>query len=697
MRTIRGWRDQVTRTGGELARFANAHRLWLVAILGYATLAVVMLRGDFGAGSSALPQGTNALNTYTTYAFEQREGLTTWMAPYTDWGQPLPFYPGLDPANLAAITNLLSPTVYIRSVEFVAIVASGLSMCWAVQRLGGREGPTLVAGLFYLLLEQTPQFFEGHVPGMICLALAPLLFVLLYLFFQRPTLRVGVPLAVVLFLMGTIGDLGYLYKFLFFAIPIAAVLIVLAARRLPYRRREWTAFGLSASLLAILLAPWAATYLAGVRPELTTGITATSFPFSDTSGLNLYYAVIGFGGDNSFTNHYLHSFSYAWNLSTTGALFLVIPIAVGVWAVGFGSTKVRWFYLSGLLALVLSTGQKVPGLILVNQTFYNYVPLFSTDTALFHWNAYYVLVLSIMLGLALTRAVRWLTGPYALDRPSPEAVSSPDGVSRSTSPAGPWHPQRWGRLATEGIRARPRVAWVLAVVVLVGGAGLPLVQNWEAVSAPPTLFEFPASYTAGFQYVESQPARGAVLSVPFGNIYEETPWGGVSSSSQLFAGIQTGRNLGIFEAGTPYALALDQVIGDGLARGTSNNLTKFWNATGVQFAVSTQYPDWSYTGDPAYDAEDSYTGLLHQAGLGAPVFSRGYQSVYEVSHPAGNVSIFPQVLRLRRRGVPAQRDPQPTLVQRLAGPDLLVRRRERIGDHRPGPRHRVRRAAERAR
>ncbi|HTW55482.1 MAG TPA: hypothetical protein VMG36_03420, partial [Thermoplasmata archaeon] len=70
---------------------------WIVGVLLYGGLALLFLRADFGTAPGALPQGTNALNTYTLYLFQQHYGLSVWLSPYTDWGQPLPDYPGLDP------------------------------------------------------------------------------------------------------------------------------------------------------------------------------------------------------------------------------------------------------------------------------------------------------------------------------------------------------------------------------------------------------------------------------------------------------------------------------------------------------------------------------------------------------------------------------------------------------------------------
>ena len=171
-----------------------------------------------------------------------------------------------------------------------------------------------------------------------------------------------------------------------------------------------------------------------------------------------------------------------------------------------------------------------------------------------------------------------------------------------------------------------------------------MVQNWENFSSPPGVFSFPAGYIAGFQFAASTPATGGVLTIPFGNIYERTPWGGVSSSSELVAGIGSGLDTEIFEAGTPGSLALDQFLGDGMTFGLTNNVSKVLAALNVQYVISTDYPDWAYASDPAFDPINSYVGFQQQRGFLAPVFQGGYQAVYQVPSAVGNISMFPSYL-----------------------------------------------------
>jgi len=599
---------------------------WLAGVLAYTGLALVLLRGDFGGGGG-LPQGTNALNTYTIFVFQQHHGLSVWLAPYTDWGQPSPVYPGADPQNLLAATGLVGPTQYIRATEFAAFVASGLAMCWAVVELGGTKSAALVAGAFYLFMAEVTQFFEGHVPAMVSVALAPLLIVLTWRFFRAPTVRPGIALAVVLYVMTSLGDLGFLYKFLFFASLLALGLIVYRLARRPYSKEELVAVTVSTAILLVLLLPWLVAYVGGVRPEFTAGINYSTLPFGQTAGQAAYPAFIGATGENSFTLFALGSPTYALDYGLTAPLYAIIPACVALYVIVLGRWRERLLYASGLLAMVLSIGPTYPGLGAVNGAVYTWVPLFDADPSLVHWSAYYLIAIALLFGLALSEAERRWLPRSAIVVPS----------STATKRWARW--SGWARLSRSMARRRGVALAVTAAVVLAGLA-LPALENWEAVTEPPGLFEYPGNYTAAFTFVASQPAQGGVLSVPFGNIYERTPWGGVSSSSQLFEGLATGRNLAIFEAGSPESLSLDQVIGDGLAHGGSDDLVKLWNATGIQYVVGTDYPNWNYASDPVYLPSDSYRGLTEQVGLGAPVFRSSLQTVYQIPDPAGNVSIF---------------------------------------------------------
>ncbi len=626
--------------GGGLAALRQATARgshYLLSTILFAAVALFILRADFGSAST-LPQGTNALSTSLVYGFQERFGVTGWLGPFTDWGQPTPSFPGVDPQTLLAATGLVGPTVFVRSTEFLSFVAAGLLTVWAARRIGAGKIPSIVAGGFFMLTAETPQFFEGHVQSMISLALGPLFFVLIYLFFRAPTYLRGAALGVTLFLLGSVGDLAYLYKFLFFGVPMGLALLLPRLWNRNLGRAEVVAFGSFALLSLTLLGPWLVGWALGLRPQLTTGIVSAVIPFHQTAGQSLLLSFIGFSGDNSYTHYFLGAKTYALMFPATLALYFVVPGLVGGATVLFGTLRQRVFYLSGIFSVLVAAGPVYPGLSEFNGLLYTVVPDFSNDPLLFHWDGYYVVVLALLTAVALTQIEHFLRGPgtwrsafsgWTARRPLPGPSARPK----------PMHAMRSRRAGTMARRSRT----VVIVVAVCAVTASSVAANWEVFSTPPGAFQFPAGYTGGFGYVAARPGTSGILSVPFGNIYERTPWGGVSASSQLEAGVSTGRNLAIFEAGTPYSLALDQLIGGGLADGYSSNLTKLLNLTGIGYVVATDYPDWNYASDPFYSPLQSYEGLLHQAGLGPQVYDNGVQSVYAIPSPAGMVTEFQNV------------------------------------------------------
>ena len=625
----------------EMRRWYEAGRKWLgsnweypLAVGLFAATALWVLRADFGS-AGVLPQGTNALSTTLVYGFQQRYGVTAWLGPFTDWGQPFPGFLGWDPQDLLAVSGLVNPTTFVRGTEFVCLASSGILTVWAARRLGAARLPAILAGGFFMLMAETPQLFEGHIPSMISLALGPAFFVLVLLFFEGPTHRLGAALAVTLFLLGSVGDLAYLYKFLFFAVPMALLLLGSRLWRRPYARVDYAAF-VSCGLLSLsLLSPWLIAEGLGSRPQLTTGITATVVPFLRTGGESFPLSFIGFSGDNSFTFYHLGSATYAWMYPATLPLFLVVPLAVGACAVLIRRPRELLFYLSGLFAALIATGPEYPVLRGFNQMLYEHFPLFTNDPLLFHWEGYYLIVLGLLLAISLTRLQRYLLSqPAFADGSLWARFHKRSGRERQSGNLTPYHRPRWTAARFSGIRGAFLVAAILIVV------GSPVVANWEVMVEPPGTFQFPANYTAAYEFVSHQPGTSGILSLPFGNIYERTPWGGVSASSELAAGVGTGRNLAIFEAGTPYSLAMDELVGNGLADGYSSNVTKFLNLTGIGYVVETRYANWSYASDAVYDPIRSNLGLQYQNGLGEGIYQNSLQEVYAIPSPATAVTDF---------------------------------------------------------
>ena len=344
---------------------------------------------------------------------------------------------------------------------------------------------------------------------------------------------------------------------------------------------------------------------------------------------------IGFSGDISFTLFHLGSGNYAWMYPATFPLFLVVPLAVGASAILLGRPREVLFYLSGLFAVLIATGPQYTGLSGINQTLYDRFPLFNNDPALFHWEGYYLIVLGLLLSLSVTRLQRYVLSQPATPEGSLWASLRARSVREPRS--GHFHRRHRPRWVTSP-PPEVRVAFLAAAFLIV--AGSPVAANWEVMVEPPGTFQFPANYTAAYEFVSHQPGTSGILSLPFGNIYERTPWGGVSASSELAAGVGTGRNLAIFEAGTPYSLAMDELVGNALADGYSSNVTKFLNLTGIGYVVETRYANWSYASDPVYDPIRSNLGLQYQNGLGEGIYQNSLQEVYAIPSPATAVTGF---------------------------------------------------------
>jgi hypothetical protein len=635
-----------SRTSSVVLREIRAHWEFFLVLAFYCGLGLLALRLNFATTAGSYPQGTNALNTYLILYFEHRQPLGIWLYPFTDWGQPIAQYPGIQPLNLLAGFGPLTPSELVRGTEFAAIASCGTATYFVLSRVGCTFIPSCVASLFYTLLAETPEFFEGHVNAMVSVALAAPFFYLVYRFFEAPKLRSGVPLVLVIFLLVTVGDLGMLYKYVFFAVPMTAILVFVSNWKVRYTRSEVLAVLCTVVLATLVILPWVVTLVAGVRPQFTTHITVSSTPFSLTSGQSLQWGLVGIFEDNSFTRFALGSWNYALDFSVTGPLFLIPPLIVLWYVVTNYSIRISLFYASGILALLISTGALYPGIASLNGALYDFVPFLGYDPQVFRWIEYLIFVNSVLLGLGLTkiegrlqRALIAATSPRALSRDSPSRTAMNSVVLRLSRYWSPGYEYRKPHFAFVARRTA-----VVVTVIILGVGGLAIVQNWEFFSEPPGSFEIPSAYTEGFSYIQGQKPVGETLSVPFGNIYERTPWGGVSASSQLVAGIESGTDLDIFEAGTPQSLAIDTFVGNGLAYGYTNNLTKLLQGLNVNYLVTTQYPDWKYASDAIYDPIISLEGANNQVGLGGPVFKEGYQTDYRLASPSGNVTFSTKYL-----------------------------------------------------
>lgn len=612
---------------------------WTYALLVYVASAAVVFRDGIGSGADSFPQGTNALDSFQIYWWVGHHPDETWLFPFTDWGQPLSSYTGPTVTYPAMI--LLSPGTVVRGLEAAAWVGSGLSMYWLVRGLEGSAIAAIVAGFYYENVVQTPQLFEGHIPIMVALAVGPAFFLCLGRFLLRPTLPWGAGAVAFLYLLVTLGDLGTLYEILFFALPLAAYLLVRGLIQRRYTLRQLGTIAGAATALVVLVLPWLYPYALGDRPQYTTTITSPLVSFSAVTGQNLGYSFLGYDQENSFIHYTYHQLFFSFDGRATLWVYLAVPLLVLGYVVVAGNWHRLVLYLSGVLTLLFSGGRLYPWLSPLNRWFWTTVPFFNTNPALIEWTKWTVFVYAVLLGLSLTAIERWATG--ALRRPSrPWWQSLAAGLrwlrNRWAPPSAPPSPSRRWRLPSPS----PTTQRGLVVAVIGVVAASTVVQTSLVDTRPPGFFQFPSGYTAGFSYIADRPVTGEILTVPFGTIYERTPWGGLSESSLYMGPYFTGADTALFEAGTAPSLAIDDMLEGALQDGTTRNLTKLLPGLNVQYVLSTDYPDWKYANAVAGNPQLGYAALANQSGLPPPSFQGGYQSVFAVADPAGNLSFWPE-------------------------------------------------------
>jgi len=603
----------------------------------YIVMAAIAFRFGLGGTPSAFPQGTNALDSFLTWNYQSSHPLSTWLYPLTDWGQPTPGFTGVTLLTPAIIT--VGTTQLIRAIEFLAYAGAGFSLYAVVRRLGRAWFAAVPAGAYYMLMVQTPEYFEGHVPAMISLAIAPLFLYSVGILFLGPKLSRASVTAFLLYVLASIGDLGILYMLLFFAIPIAIVALLKSNAERRYSRAQWASLGFGFAIFGVLSLSWSVPFALGARPMYTTNITSATVPFSQVAGEQIIQAFVGFIHDNSFTLYYLGSPTYSYPGTLAQALAIVLPVLVALYVLVQHKPLILLFYLSGTLSMCFATGALYPFSSSINSAFYNNVPFFNYLPEMFRWNAYTVFVYAVLLAYMLTWAENILRGVItSQSAATPAARSSAPSDGRAETPwTSPGLRSRW-RNGTFHLSRDQRNSLALKACAMVVVIGLASLQNWEAFSEPPELFSFPPAYTAGFSFVEAHPVTGSILTLPFGAIYERTPWGGVSQSSLLMAPYFSGADTAIFQAGTTSSLAIDRVLGGGLTYGYSNNMTKLLSALNVQSIVTTHYPNWNEVSDSLYNPIVSYYAIQNQTGLGTPAFAGSLQTVYDVGPDAGNVS-----------------------------------------------------------
>ncbi len=599
------------------------------ATLGYGIWLLVLFREGIVAPAGQWPEGTNVLDSSLQFWYLAHHPTSMWLSPYTDWGQPFPGFTG--PTLLTPAILWIDPSTLPRIVEAASFLAAGLSTFAVVRRLNGTPLASFVAGFYYMFMAETSQFFEGHVPAMISLALAPAFFYATFRLFESPSYRRAITSAFLLYLLVSIGDVGILYFLLFFAIPAGIYAAVRRNIRQIYARRELLPLAVGAVIFTTLVLSWALPYALGARPLYTTNITVNILPFGQTTGENAVLAFAGYVADNSFI-HFTYNSLYYWPGGLAALpIFALLPVALTLYTILSRRPNEILALGSAFVALVFATGHIYPGFSTFNLMFFDYVPYFNAIPAVFRWVEYTILVYAFLLGRLLS------------------------AIERDLRLGGPWFRRAWDRLYLRWLERPPGplprpVRWaldtprrsgplfaILAVVIV----GITLTQNTLVLTRPPGFFTYPSAYTDAFPYIADRPVYGEQLMIPFGGIYDRAPWGGVSSSAGAMGPFYSGADTVIFQAGTPYSLALDQFIGNGIAFTLSRNMTKFLEAVNVQYIVATSYTDWNYSSSVAFEGAPFYRAFQNQSGLPAPVDEGPLQRVYPLWDFTGNVSFHP--------------------------------------------------------
>lgn len=590
------------------------HFWWLLPMALYAATALVIFRLNFA--TNGFPAGTNTLDEYVSIYQIHKFGLGTLWYSLTDWGQPYPGFTG--PTFLWPLKAYLSPGLGTRVLEFSMFVLAGISGLLVTWRISLSRVSASVCGFYYMVMVQTGQFFEGHIGIMVSFAVAPLFFYFVYVTFSRPTLKNSAFTAVLLFVLGSDGDLGALYMCLFFGTVIGLFAISVRFGRNRYSLNEILSILFGIALLFLLVSPWLFPFVGGLRPEYTTNVTANTVSFGQTSGASLFHAYIGYIQDASYTLYTYGQPDYSLLPVPLEISYLFVPVWVMLYVILTRNWKVQFAYLGALFSIMVSTGNVYPLAQGVNGWLYSNIPLFNASPSLFRWTFFTIFVYTVILSLAIRDSGQWI-----------------HQISHTLIPNRGSHSKKLAARFQLSGRAKS-TALMSGVAILV--VSLVIMQNGEVFTEPPTTFQFPSAETEAYSYVASQASRGLILTIPFGDTGSRSSWGGVSQSSIFMSPYLSGVGTVMFQAGTPDSLAIDWFVGNGLTNGLSNNMTKFLAASNIQYIIATKFQNWSYASDPIYYPPLSYYALQNQTGLGTPVFFNGNQTVYEVSDYSGNVS-----------------------------------------------------------
>lgn len=574
----------------------------------YIIIAFIVLKFDFN--SSNFPMGTNILNSYVSFFLTKNYGLSTWY-PYSDWGGPSIF---IQPTIFYFFILNLPIPLLIRIIELFSWILSGFSMFYVVSKFSKYSYAAFVSGLYYMLMIQTSQFFEGHLFIMTSFALVPLFYYLIYKLFLKPTLYLSLLLAFLLYLLSSIGDLGILYMILFFAIPEAVAIAIMRNLKSLYSSKEFLTIITGLITFIASLLTWIIPYFFGVRQYYTTNINVNILNYFSASGISPLYVLSGFFGDNSYI--YFDYGKYAYSLIPGYYYFIFAIFGIALLYYGIRSKTIifRFLAISALFDIILATGTYFGAQYnILDYALYYYFPFFSSIPALFRWGFFIVFAYSILLGKFVDDVFGILK-----NEKKPLAINIRTIKNRLK------------------FDKRILVAICLALVVIT-----PILQNSEVFTNPPTSFTLPQPLSGAYRYIGSSLETGYSLDIPFGIQYEITPWGKLSQSSSYISPVYTNETAIMYQAGNPYSLAMDQFIGNGLAYSLSNNLSKYFSATNIQYVVSTNYSaeplNYSYASSSVYDPQKNFDGLTYNLQGAKIKYASETQKVYEMNN-SGNIS-----------------------------------------------------------
>ncbi len=574
-----------------------------LAVLGvYIGISLFIFRADFG--NALFPKGTNVLDEFMTFYFWKQHGLQLWY-PYTDWGQPYASFTG--PNLLMIVVNTLSITYAIRIVEFSALVLAGMLSYISLRALRISRIASFISSLYYFLMAETPQFFEGHVPIMISFMFYPVCAVIIWKLIRMPSLKWSFSLALILYLMFSVGDFSALYMFLVFICPIAGYLLVIRVKENFYSRRELISLLYFAILFLAITISWWYPFILGARPEYTTNVTSHILDFHNVGFVSPLYTLPGLVADNSYSYFALDNFDYSISNSVYFyTIFLVIPALLIYYSIRQKNRK--WFQLGVIYSIIFSliaTGNGIPVITQFNEFLYNYLPLFDFIPALERWSIFTVLINSFLLGYLI------------------ESLLNVRGT---------------GSLKVkDAIKIKYYNKKLVSRVIILFIVSLILLQNAEMFTEPPTTFNFPTTQYSGFQYLNNLSESGYLAAFPLGAIYCRGSWSGVGQSSIFMAPYLTNRTTLVYQANNPYSLAIDNFIGYGETYGSTDNITKFLSSTNIRYISTNYYSNWSIISDSYFNPVSSYYGILNQTNLGSLIYNGTTQSVYELKNVSGEL------------------------------------------------------------